>query len=223
METPSYAYEGRKYLRAFDRFTRRINKPLTMKSMLAPLGSQRIDDLLDRVRWEFSLLILQIPYIGKKNVLKPRLLFSTLSLAFWRVLKHDGWKCEEISQFLIQTWGFFIETIPSFVRRLVRSHLFSNAHQRSILQGAIDSQLRIYKGDWIYKFIPGEKGFSYGMDVYHCAVVDFYKSQGAVDLLPFMCEFELKAASMLGFTLENPARLPAGARCCECRFVSNSR
>lgn len=222
MEITSYAFEGRKYLRTYDRLTRRIHRALTTRSLLAPMGSRRIDELLEQVRWEFSLLILQIPFIGKKNILKPRLLFSTLSLAFWRVLKQYGWNIEETCRFLNQIVSFFAETIPLLARRMLRRHLFSPGHIRSVLQGALSSQFRKYDGDWVYKFVPGEQGFSYGMDVYHCAIADFYKKQEATDLLPFMCEFESRAARILDFTMVKTEKLPDGARCCDCRFISEN-
>ena len=219
MEISSYAFEGRKYLRAYDRLTRRIYKPLTTRSLLAPLGRKKIDELLEQVRWEFSLLILQIPFIGRKNIFKPRLVFSTLSLAFWRVLKHYGWKTEEISRFLNQMVVYFAETIPSFMRRMLHRHLFSPGHIRSVLQGALSSQFRKYDGDWVYKFVPGDEDFSYGMDVYHCAIDHFYHNQGATELLPFMCELECKAANLLDLKLVNTERLPDGAGCCNCRLI----
>ncbi len=219
VHTLTYTREGSRYLKMYDWVTRRIKGPLAKSPLIVEKGQQWLSELLEDVREEFVWLIFEIPFIGKKNIWKSNLVVATATLALYNVLKEQGWVVEEIGQFIHQIAETFSNTFPAWLRRMAGRRVFRPAMLRKLIDGAVQSQLRQYDGDWVYKVVPGEKDFAYGVDIYHCAILKFYRSHDALELTPFLCSLDHYMAQAMGYQFKRIGELANGASCCDCRYI----
>lgn len=220
MEPISYAYEGNFYLRRFDWAMKRIKVPLAKMPMLAQEGELWVASLLAEVRLEFSNLIVMMPYIGKKNIWKRKLILATVCLSFYNVLKDRGWSTEKIGGLIHTIAELFCKSLPAWLRKTAGRMRFSSARLRKLLEGAVYSQLRRYDEDWVFKVVPGNSRFDFGVDIYRCAIHTFYRSQGAEDLVPYICRLDHLLGNSFGYKIKRKNEIHQGAHYCDCRFTS---
>ncbi|MHB8088701.1 MAG: L-2-amino-thiazoline-4-carboxylic acid hydrolase, partial [Anaerolineaceae bacterium] len=197
----------------------RIMQPLVRHPLVIDKGEKWLPQLLEEVREEFIWLILEIPFSGYKNIWKMNLVAATAFLAFYNVLKDKGWMAEEIGQIIQLIVETFCNAFPSWMRRLAGRRQFSLGMMRKLLNGAVQSQLRQYDGDWVYKVIPGDNDFDYGVDIYHCAIVKFFQTHDAQELTPFLCSIDHFMAQAMGYQFKRNGELANGASCCDCRYI----
>lgn len=80
-------------------------------------------------------------------------------------------------------------------------------------------QSRKYPGDFVFTFIEAEgRNFNYGIDYVECANWKFLKSQGALELMPYICATDSTVSEMLGWGLTRTMTLAEGCDKCDFRF-----
>jgi hypothetical protein len=213
MPTPrtSYVTEREGLLRVYDLYARLVRKPLQEK-----FGAAFASDLICDTRAEFALLIPQIPYIGDDSVWKGDLLVSAAYLGLYRVLKYRGWALEQAGQLLWEINEMLGERIPRFMRPLFGRFSLSQGELKKMRESALRSQERRYPGDWVFKAIePKDPEAVYAYEISECAILKFYRAQGAAEFTRYLCALDFYQGHLMGFTFMRSGTLAEGAPCCD--------
>jgi hypothetical protein len=84
---------------------------------------------------------------------------------------------------------------------------------------ATESQKRLYPDDWVWRFVEGNgREFDYGIDVTECGAFKFFHTQGADELLPYMCRLDFAISEAMGMGLARTMTLAEGGEKCDYRF-----
>ena len=60
--------------------------------------------------------------------------------------------------------------------------------------------------------------FDMGVDVTECAIIKFFRSQGAEELVPHMCQLDNTISKYLNLGFTRQRTLAEGATICDCRW-----
>ena len=73
-------------------------------------------------------------------------------------------------------------------------------------------------------FVHGDgKEFDYEFDYIECAVLNFYRQQGAAELVPYLCAIDKIASELLGWGLRRTMTLAEGGAKCDFRFKKGGK
>lgn len=214
MSPADYVSRTPQLLRSFDRAISRV-KPL----LVARYGNEA-STLIQESRQEYHHLIPQIPYLGQDNPLLDLFFFpASRHLGIYRVFREHGITVEEVGQLVYDIGGAEIKAIPSLVRRAIRILWFSRWFTDRLQKRAALSRERKYPGDYVVEFVPGNgKEFDYEFDYLECAALNFYRQQGAQELVPYLCAIDKVASELLGWGLRRTATLAEGGTRCDFQF-----
>jgi hypothetical protein len=214
-------YDGQRarLLKEFDRLA-----PSAREVLAAYYGPAAAADILDDMRCRYEALIPQIPYIGgRKNRLSGSLEGTVASLALYKALRARGEATEQIARVHHQMVETFLYSLPRWPFRLMRLFL-STPPARAffalmIRRAAEASQLRRYPDDFVFRFVEGDgRTFDFGIDYQECAVVKFFRAQGAEEFNRYVCLYDYPHSRLAGTGLVRTATLAEGAPCCDFRF-----
>jgi hypothetical protein len=206
-------------LRHFDQFS------TTVKEVLASqYGEDDAEEVTQEIRREYESLIPQIPYIGgMKNRLTGNLVGTTSSLAVFKVLRARGETTEYIGKLHQQMVETYLSSLPKWRFRLMRGVLSTRLGQlvikRMLKRAAAASQRREYAEDFVFHFVEGDgQEFDFGIDYTECAVVKFFRAQGAHEFTRYVCLFDYPHSELSGTGLVRTMTLAEGAEKCDFRF-----
>jgi len=177
--------------------------------------------LLRGARRQFVALIPKLPYIGgDENHLTASLIESARCLALYLTMKACGRTAEETGKLL---YDAVIRRAPDApipeAQRLSRAALMQRRRQRSLW-----SQQRRYADDWVYEFVEGDGvEFDYGYNFQQCATERLYRTQGALEFLPFYCFLDFPECERGGLGLVRAKSLATGDGLCEFRFKEGGK
>ncbi|TFG16221.1 MAG: hypothetical protein EU531_07135 [Promethearchaeota archaeon] len=180
-------------------------------------GEQFTNSIMKETLDQTKELILKIPYIGgDDNSMTYHLIRATPSLALYKVMKAYGKTARETGKIVYKATLSVIEKIP-FSPAGTPPQKFIQKRKEE----ANKSQERRYPGDWVWKFIEGEKNdFDYGYDFYECGVQKYYKAQDAEEFLPYFCFLDFVTVRASGKLLMRSMTLAEGGEKCDFRFRS---
>jgi hypothetical protein len=169
---------------------------------------------------ELERLIPEIPYIGgDENRLTENLNQTALALALHRAMTAHGKSAEETGSVLYRTVESMVGSYPRFFTRALGFLGLAPFEPGKIREAALESQKRLYPGDWVLHFVEGDgEAFDWGMDYTECGIVKFLRSQGADDLAPYLCLADFPISAAFGLGLERTTTLAEGAERCDFRF-----
>jgi len=172
--------------------------------------------IVREVREEYVALIPDIPYIGgDENHLTRSLIKSAECLALYKAMRARGKTAAETGKVLydaVKLRGPTPPIPPS--KRLTTEDLMKRRRAR-----AERSQKRLYKGDWVYRFVEGDGvEFDYGYDFTECGTKKFYRAQDADEFLPFYCFLDFPESKADGLGLTRTMTLAEGHKKCDHRF-----
>lgn len=197
----------------------------TVKEVLASqYGGDDADEITQEMRREYESLIPQLPYIGgKKNRLTRNLVGTTSSLALFKVLRARGETTEHIAKLHQQMIEQYLSCLPKWPFRLIRGVLSTKFGQavikRMLKRAAATSQRREYAGDFVFHFVEGDgQSFDFGIDYTECAIVKFFRSQGAEEFTRYVCLYDYPHSRLTATGLARTMTLAEGAEKCDFRF-----
>lgn len=182
-------------------------------------GEEQTADLIRESHQQYEALIPEIPYIGDHNPSLIFLLPSSRCLAVYRALQNQGGTVEEAGELIEEMTAAELNSIPGLVRRAIGYLWFSPLFLRRLRRRAKQSQAHKYPGDFVFTFIEADgRNFNYGIDYVECANWKFLKSQGALELMPYICATDKTVSEMLGWGLSRTMTLADGCDKCDFRF-----
>jgi hypothetical protein len=206
------------------RFSYDTKELLDLFDRLAPFYAAVMKGSLDRgtantisaARSHFEDLIAEIPYVGPLSYPLPSTLAeSAVSLSFYKIMKETGLSVKEAGEVIVNAFREGLKNSPPEELQRQGAGMFSEEFYRIQAYAAGESQKKRFPGDWIFSFLRGKpgEGFDWGWDFTECAILKFYKSQGAMELLPFLCVQDLIISELQATGLERTSTLCDGPVC----------
>lgn len=200
-------------LREFDQVVQRVYPLLQTR-----YGQPFVDTIVAKARQEYARLIPQLPHIGgKSNRLTQNLIGSAWFLAVYRAMRVQGRPTEEIGKLFLDMYEVWADRYPSWVLKLQGWYTFTPLARWQRNRQAQLSQEKRYPGDWVYHTLP-RNGYDLGVDYTECAICKFYQSQGAGELLPYLCQLDYVLSERMGLGLVRTQTLAEGAERCDFRL-----
>ena len=73
-------------------------------------------------------------------------------------------------------------------------------------------------------YLQGDgKEFDYEFDYIECAVYNFFRQQGAAELVPYLCAIDKIASELMGWGLRRTMTLAEGGAKCDFRFKKDGK
>ena len=187
-------------------------------------GDKRAETIIRESRREYQLLVTQIPYIG---TITPSLIFflpAVRYLAAYRVLKKMGYADESIGQLIYEIGAVEVTAVPGYIKRIIGTIWFSPWLLGCIKIWALKSQKRKYAGDFVFTYVKSYgHEFDYGIDYIECAICKFFREQGALEVVPYVCAIDEIASDMLGWGLHRTMTISTGYKKCDFRFKKRGK
>jgi hypothetical protein len=206
-------------LKSFDRAISLV-KPV----LIARYGEEA-NALIQASRQKYDDLIPQIPYVGENNPLvEVFYLPASRHLGIYKAFQEHGKTVEEIGQLVYEIGEAEIEAIPGFGRQVVRKLWFSRWLRTRLQKRAVLSQERKYPGGYVVTYLQGDgKEFDYEFDYIECAVYNFFRQQGAAELVPYLCAIDKIASELMGWGLRRTMTLADGGVKCDFQFKKDGK
>ncbi len=175
---------------------------------------------MDEFLKEFETLIPRLPYIGGENNLNNSdLIQSSWALAIHRVLLRHGKSIEEVGEFLYKSREALIRTFPKVLIRFHSWYRFTSFFKNKWRKFALETQNREHPENFVVSFVEGDgKEFDYGYDYTECAILKFFETQGASELVPYICATDIPVSKALNMGLKRTSILALGGEKCDFRF-----
>lgn len=206
-------------LRHFDHFSTAVKEVLASQ-----YGEDDAEVVSQEIRRQYESLIPRIPYIGgKRNRLTENLVGTASGLAVFKVLRARGETTEHIAKLHQRMVETYLSSLPRWRFRLMRGVLSTQLGQviikRMLKRAAAASQRREYAEGFVFHFVEGNgEAFDFGIDYTECAIVKFFRAQGADEFTPYVCLFDYPHSRLSGTGLVRTMTLAEGAEKCDFRF-----
>lgn len=193
------------------------------KEMIEKFGQSLAQEITDQARAEFEALLPKMPYIGgDENSLTDTLVQVSSMLCLYRAMKSHGYSAAEAGE-LSRTMGQnFVNSHPRFLRFLIGKLYMSNFWRKRMRKKAAISQVRQHPGNFVFEIVENEKGFDWGVNYIECAIVKFFKQQGADEFTPYMCEIDNLMFPGMGIKLIRNGTIAQGCTHCDFRYQKGS-
>jgi hypothetical protein len=215
MKQDNYLSRKHQLLRGFDKSLNRVRVLL-----YSWLGAEQAEILIRDSRQEYEVLIPRIPFIGRRNPLLVFFLPTTRYLAIYRSFTKQGLTIEDAGYLAFEIGTEELKSIPSIVRHFISYLWFSPWFLKRIKKRAMETQHRMYPGNYVMTFVEGNgREFAYGVDYIECASCKFLEAENALELAPFVCAVDKTASELLGWGLKRTMALAKGSLRCDFRFT----
>jgi hypothetical protein len=207
-------------MKSFDSAVARV-KPI----LIARYGEEEANALMRESRQKYRDLIPQIPYIGDHNPLLDVFFFpASRHLGLYKAFREHGKTVEEAGRLVYEIGEAEIKAIPGLVRRAIGILWFSRWFTNRLQKRAELSRKHKYPGGYVVAFAQGDgKEFDYEFDYIECAVLNFYREQGAAELVPYLCAIDKIASELLGWGLRRTITLAEGGAKCDFQFKKGGK
>jgi hypothetical protein len=181
--------------------------------------------LVEEARQYYRDLIPEIPYFGENNILLDMFFFpASRHLGIYKAFRERGKTLEEVGQLVFEIGEAEINTIPALVRRIIAVLWFSHWFTNRLEKRARFLSARKHLGGYEVEFVRGDGiAFDFEFDYHQCAVLNFYRQQGAAELVPYICAIDKIASDLLGWGLHRTMTLAAGGSKCDFQFKKGGK
>ncbi len=215
----NYVSRTPQLLKGFDKAISHI------KPVLITRYGDEANALIQDSRQKYHDLIPQIPYIGDNNPLLDVFFFpASRHLGIYKAFQKYGKTVEEVGRLIYEIGEAEIKAIPGLVRRVIGVLWFSRWFRGRLKERAALSKEHKYPGGYVVEYVQGDgKDFDYEFDYFECAVLNFYRQQGAVELVPYICAIDEIASELLGWGLRRTMTLAEGGTKCDFQFKKGGK
>jgi hypothetical protein len=117
----------------------------------------------------------------------------------------------------------YLSSLPKWrfclIRAVLSTGLGQTAIKRMLKRAAAASQRREYPEGFVFHFVEGKgEAVDFGIDYTECAIVKFFKAQGADEFTRYVCLFDYPHSRLSGTGLVRTMTLAEGAEKCDFRF-----
>jgi len=204
------------------RFDRAIS---LVKPVLVARYGEEAPALIKAARQKYCDLIPQIPYIGENDPLVDMFyLPASRHLGLYKAFVEHGKTVEDVGQLVYEIGDAEFKAVPGFVYRVLRMVWFSRWFTARLQKRALLSRECRYPGGYVVAYLQGDgKEFDYEFDYIECAVYNFFRQQGAAELVPYLCAIDKIASELMGWGLRRTMTLAEGGAKCDFRFKKDGK
>jgi len=218
--TSSYYFQKKNH---WLKFYRRImeNKRVQHSVLQKYLTPEKIEELKSNMQQQFEELLPQIPDFGRMqiNQFSTDMVKTALSLAFYRVLKEEGFQLHVIGQMIFEIAEAYYGSLNPIMKFAMRRFYLSSSTHRKAKKAIEQRKLPVDPEDYHCAFVEGDQeNLLFGMDYTNCAGFHFLKHQNAIELAPYLClcDYPIYRAINIGFNRSQ--NLAIGGTACTFRF-----
>ena len=173
---------------------------------------------------EYAALIPQIPFIGgRANLMSRDLLESVKLLAFYRAMKANGLPYEESFRIVYGVLERQLLRIPGAVRKVIGKLQLSSLFKQRLIRQAQRNRQKTYPGNFVFDVVTGDgEQFDWGIEFRECAILNFFREQGALEFMPYICPNDYLTSKHFGLGLRRTMTLATGACRCD-QFMKKGR
>ncbi len=200
------------------------NKRVQRSVLQKYLTLEKIEELKLNMQQQFEELLPQIPDFGRKqiNQFSKDMVKTALSLAFYRVLKEEGFQLHKIGQIIFEIGEAYYGSMNPITKFIMRRFYLSSSTQKRIKKAIEQRRLPVDPEDYHCTFVEGDQeNLLFGLDYANCAGLHFLKHQNALELAPYLCicDYPIYRAINIGFNRSQ--NLAIGGTACMFRFYRN--
>lgn len=212
--TQYYVERKKQYLKDFDRIFKSAHPVLD-----SHFGDEQTPLLLAVARKNFEDLLPQLPDLGGEKPFTDFVMFTAMTLAFYRASLAQGKTLEQFAVILYLVEKEYLQSTPKFLLRFFGPRTFGTRYLNKVRQRAVETQQRQYPENYVFEFVEGDGiEFDYGIDYLECGACKFLESQNAAELAPYICPADVLYSDLLGWGLSRTQTIAEGAERCDFRF-----
>jgi len=211
--TGYYLSQKHQLLKKFDKTARKVREVL-----LSRYGGDMADKLIADARHEYKLIIPDIPYVDGPPALNVFLRMTALELAMYKAMKRRKKDVDEIWEVCHDAIKLWAESIPGFIKSLIRFFMYSSFTMNRAEKIARKTQEKPI-GDFVMRYVEGDGvSFDYGVDYLNCSILNFVLDQDAEEFAPYVCMSDISLSDAMGWGLIRTETLADGCSRCDFRF-----
>ncbi len=185
-------------------------------------GGDMADKLIADARHEYKLIIPDIPYVDGPPALNVFLKMTALELALYKAMKRRKKGVDEIWEVCHDAIKLWAESIPGFMKSLIRFFMYSSFTKKRAEKIARKTQKKPM-GDFVMRYVEGDgESFDWGVDYLGCSILNFVRDQGAAEFAPYVCMSDIPLSDAMGWGLIRTETLADGCSRCDFRFKKGS-
>ncbi|MGB7961383.1 MAG: L-2-amino-thiazoline-4-carboxylic acid hydrolase [Propionicimonas sp.] len=164
---------------------------------------------------EYRALIPSLPDIGGRgNPESMAMVLAPWALALYRVVQRHGGSLEDAGEVIHYSVQKLYGRIPHRMRLAMgRSSTKENAKRKARWFAE-----HHFPDNWVYEVVDGDgQLFDFGLDATQCAIVNYFRTQGADELTPYLCDLDYVLFEALGVGLTRTKTLGWGCDRCDFR------
>lgn len=194
--------------------------PLSIQVISEREDEATAERVVEGARSEFKKLMPEVPYVGNARYPLPQnLIQSAGALSFYRSLMQNGVNSEQAATMIADAAEANVRTVPKDQLLAQGEMQFTEEWYQSQRKFAAKKHERRYLGDWVLSFVEGVPGeFDWGYDFTECAILKLFKSQGAEELVPYICKLDFIISKLQNTGLQRTKTLATGGDCCDFRY-----
>ena len=199
------------------------NKKVDREVFQKYIDPQKIPALKIKDQQEFESLLPQLPdpSTKKKNMFTTDMIKTAISLAFYRVLKEEGFGLHQIGQIMFETSVAYYNAMSPLTKLFMRwFYLFyPKGRMKKKLE---EHKKKVYSTESQVEFIDGDgKNLLFGVNYTECAGLKFLKKQNAVELAPYLCPCDYPTYKAINVGFNRTQNLALGGTMCDFRFYKS--
>lgn len=207
-----YERSIQKLLKVFHKYEKDAYSILRKES-----GDETAQKVIREAEHEYRALIPRIPFIGgKRNLMSNELLEAVRLLAFHKTMKQNGFSYEDAFKIVYRLLEQKLVRIPNFARKLIGRLQLSVVFRNRLVKQSERNRKSLYPENFAFRIVTGEgRGFDWGIEFEECAILKFFKAQGAEEFMPYICPNDFLVSKYFGLGLRRTMTLAAGASRCD--------
>lgn len=217
-----YVQKKNYWLRFFQGFAN--NKQVERLVLQRYFPPERIPGLKLKIQQQFEELLPQLPDFGRRKIdrFSFDMIKSAQSLAFYRVLKDEGFPLRMIGQIMFEFAEVYYASLNPLVKFYMHAQCYSPFFQRRLKKFIEEQKDSPDPEDYHADFVEGDKqNLVFGLNYTNCAATYLLRKHNATEIHPYLClcDYPMARAFNLGFNREQ--NIAIGGSMCGFRIYRN--
>jgi hypothetical protein len=175
--------------------------------------------VLAEARATYPALEADLPLGDRPHMNSLPLVEAAWFVALWRALAARGAAPETAGRTYAELFQAFLEARPAWLRRLFAWWRYRRSYVERYRRYAQGTQQGRFGDEFVCTFVEGDgKTFDWGYDYSRCAILEFFRRNGASEAAPYFCHVDFLLARAFGRGLERPTALSEGDDRCRFRY-----
>jgi hypothetical protein len=185
---------------------------------------ERIPEIKLKIQKQLEELLPQLPDFGRKKIdrFSIDMIKSAQSLAFYQVLKAEGFPVRTIGQIMFEiTEVYYADQNPLF-KYYMRVHAYSPFYHRRVKKNIEERNDSPHPEDYHGEFVEGDgHNLLFGLNYTNCAAFYLLQKHNALEIHPYLClcDYPMTRAFNIGFNRDQ--NIAIGGEMCTFRIYRN--